>query len=92
MVRMLVRDEDGVQRGGVFVDQRHALHQLAAAEPRVHQHTRLALAITVELPFDPEARTVMRIASKIRWTDVQLWALGCLERDGLQPVRKAHIS
>jgi hypothetical protein len=65
VILMLVRNENRIQRGGIFARISSRQESPASISTRVS-----ALATTVEFPFEPEARTVMRIISTIRRSDV----------------------
>ncbi len=42
VVLMLVGDEDGIERGGIFADLLHAAEEFAAAQACIHEDARLA--------------------------------------------------
>jgi hypothetical protein len=61
VVLMLVGDEDGIERGGIFVGWSMRLSSSRQERPASTSMLVCAEAMTVELPLEPEARTVMRM-------------------------------
>ncbi len=61
MILMLMRNQNRVQFSRIFPRHRHALQQLAARNPASTRTRVREEEMTVLLPLDPEASTVMRI-------------------------------
>ena len=60
VVRVLMGNDDGVQRLRLFAGQLHAPEELPAAQPAIHQDARPAPGDNRALPLDPDASTVNR--------------------------------
>jgi len=61
VVLMLVGDEDGRESGGILVGVFMRLSSSRQERPASTSRLVSAEAMTVELPLEPEARTVMRM-------------------------------